>query len=146
MDEIDRKIIEVLQKDSRGSYKEIAMEVKISDVAVHKRIKKLAKGVIKRFTILVDQKEFGRPTTAILMIRCEIGKTPEIADLLSKVDEISEVYTTVGEYDIIAKVHTKDTEGLRRLVENNLRMIRGLNEIRTSIAFTGVKEELSLVM
>ncbi|RMF89130.1 MAG: Lrp/AsnC family transcriptional regulator [Methanobacteriota archaeon] len=146
MDDIDRKIIEKLQENSRASYKEIARDVKISDVAVHKRIKKLQKEVIRRFTVAVDQRSLGKGTTAILMVKCDVGAAPVIAERLSAMPDITEVYSTLGEYDIVAKIRTKDMETLKDIVEKQLRMIKGLHEIRTSIAFGSYKEEQSLVM
>ncbi len=145
MDEIDEKIIEALKKNSRSSYKEMARGTHISDVAVHKRIKKL-KGIIRAFTILVDQKSVGKEITAILMIKCEISKSPEIANRLSQVEDIREVYTTVGEYDIIAKIRTDNMDSLKEITEKEMRDIKGLNEVRTSIVFESLKEDQSLIL
>lgn len=145
MDEIDEKIIEALKKNSRSSYKEMARGTHISDVAVHKRIKKL-KGIIRAFTILVDQKSVGKEITAILMIKCEIGKALEIANRLSQVEDIREVYTTVGEYDIIAKIRTDNMDSLKEITEKELMDIKGLNEVRTSIVFESLKEDQSLIL
>ncbi len=145
MDEIDETIIKALKKDSRSSYKDISKKTHISDVAVHKRIKKL-KGTIKKFTILVDQKIVGKETTAILMIKCEIGSALEIAKRLSQIDDIREVYTTVGEHDIVAKIRTDNMQSLKEITEKELMQIRGLNEVRTSIVFEAIKEDMSLVM
>lgn len=145
MDEIDEKIIEALKKNSRSSYKDLARGTHISDVAIHKRIKKL-KGIIRKFTILVDQKSVGKEITAILMIKCEIGKSPEIANRLSQVEDIREVYTTVGEYDIIAKIRTDNMDSLKEITEKELMDIKGLNEVRTSIVFESLKEDQSLIL
>jgi Lrp/AsnC family transcriptional regulator for asnA, asnC and gidA len=145
MDETDEKIIEILKKNSRTSYKEIARNSKISDVAVHKRIKKLGEGVIRAFTVLVDQKAYGKNTIAIANVRCETGMTSEIAGALSKIDDITEVYTTVGNFDITAKIRTADTESLKEIIETKIMAIRGINEIRTSIVFDCIKEDVNLV-
>lgn len=145
MDEIDEKIIEALKKNSRSSYKDLARGTHISDVAIHKRIKKL-KGIIRKFTILVDQKSVGKEITAILMIKCEIGKALEIANRLSQVEDIREVYTTVGEYDIIAKIRTDNMDSLKEITEKELMDIKGLNEVRTSIVFESLKEDQSLIL
>jgi DNA-binding Lrp family transcriptional regulator len=147
MDEIDKKIIGKLRENSRASYKEIARVVKISDVAVHKRIKNLRKReVITRFTVTVDQKKLGKMTTAILMLKCEVGSAPEIAKKLAETLDISEVYTTIGEYDIVAKIRTDNMDTLKELVEKKLRMTKGIHEIRTSVVFDSFKEDLSLGM
>ncbi|MFV2040633.1 MAG: Lrp/AsnC family transcriptional regulator [Candidatus Hydrothermarchaeales archaeon] len=147
MDETDQKIIDKLRENSRASYKEIARGVKISDVAVHKRIKNLQKrGVIKRFTVTIDQRKLDKTTTAILMIKCDTGSAPEIAEGLAKTPDITEVYTTIGEYDLVAKIRTHDMDALKDLVEKKLRMTRGIHEIRTSVVFDAFKEDLSLGM
>jgi Lrp/AsnC family transcriptional regulator for asnA, asnC and gidA len=145
MDGVDREILEVLRGNSRAPYKEIADRVRISDVAVHKRIKKL-RDVIRRFTVLVDQKEWGKEVTALLSLRCASGRMGEIAAELARIEDVTEVYTTVGDQDIIAKVRTKDMETLREIVEKRMGKIRGLLEVRTSIVFGCIKEELFLVM
>jgi Lrp/AsnC family transcriptional regulator for asnA, asnC and gidA len=147
MDSIDLKIIGTLRDNSRASYKEIARGVKISDVAVHKRIKNLKKrGVIRKFTVIVDQKKLDKNTTALIMIKCDVGSAPEIAKKLSVTRDIAEVYTTVGEYDIIAKIRTTNMDTLKNIVEKNLRMTRGIHEIRTSVVFDSYKEDLSIGM
>ncbi len=145
MDEIDKKILETLEKNSRTSYKDIARHAKISDVAVHKRIKKLEGCVIRAFTVLVDQKTYGKGTTAIANIRCETGTTPKIAKALAEIEDVTEVYTTVGNYDITAKIKTADIDALKEIIETEVMAIRGINEIRTSIVFDCVKERVNLV-
>lgn len=146
MDDVDEKILEALRKNSRAPYKEIAKLVRISDVAVHKRIKKLNEGVIKAFTVLIDQREYGKETTALISLRCEVGRTASIARSLAKIKDVMEVYTALGEYDIVIKIRTKDTRSLREIVEKQLTRIKGINEIRASIVFDCVKEDVSLVM
>lgn len=147
MDELDLKIIAKISLNSRASYKEIAKDVNISDVAVHKRIKNLQKkGVIKKFTVITDQKKLGKNTTAMIMIRCNVGSAPEIARKISQIPDITEVYTTIGEYDIVAKIRTKDLETLKNLVEKKLRMTKGIHEIRTSVVFDSHKEDQSMGM
>jgi len=146
LDEIDQKILGALRKNSRAPYKDIAKKVYISDVAVHKRIKKLNGDVIKSFTVLVDQKKYGMDTTALISIRCQVGRTSEVAKALAKINDVTEVYTALGEYDIVIKVRTMDTQSLRGIVERQLTRIKGIIEIRTSIVYDAVKEDFSLVM
>jgi Lrp/AsnC family transcriptional regulator for asnA, asnC and gidA len=145
MDETDKKILEVLQRNSRTPYRDIARHAKISDVAVHKRIKKLSR-IIKAFTVLVDQREYGRKITAIVAMTCDAGRTPEIARALGDLEDVTEVYTTLGEHDIVAKIRTKDLDSLKKLVERDMIKIGGINEIRTSIVFDCIKENVNLVM
>lgn len=144
MDDTDKLILKVLMENSRTSYKEIAKTAKISDVAVHKRIKKL-KPVIRAFTVTVDQKEMDRTTVALVNIKCEVGRTNDIADELKEIGDVTEVYTTVGEYDIVAKVRTRDLETMKDIVKRSMAMIEGISEIRTSMVFDCKKEDINLV-
>lgn len=145
MDEINKKILEMLEKNSRTSYKDIARYANISDVAVHKRIKKLNESVIRAFTVLVDQRAYDKGITAIVSIRCETGMTPKIAKALAEIEDVTEVYTTVGNYDIVAKIKTAGTDTLKEIIETETMAIRGINEIRTSIVFDCIKEQVNLV-
>lgn len=145
MDEVDRKILEMLVENSRTPYKEIAKKTKISDVAVHKRIKKLEKGTIKAFTVLIHQEAVGRPITCILSIRCSISDSAAIAREIARIGDVTEVYTTLGEYDILAKIRTESIAKLREIVERQISKIRGINEVRASVVFECLKEDVSLV-
>jgi|TARA_B100001971_G_C18244522_1_gene573283 DNA-binding Lrp family transcriptional regulator len=145
MDEINMKILNVLQMNSRITYKEISKIVKISGVAVGNRIKNM-NNIIKSFTILVNQKEYGKNITAIFDITCETGKSQEIAKKIASIDDVMEVYTTLGKHDIVAKARTKNLESLKGIVEKEFFKIKGINEIRTSIVFDCIKENVSLIM
>ncbi len=145
MDNIDRKIIEILRKNARSSYKEIAKNANITDVAVLKRIKKLEENIIRGYVALVDQRAYGKEITAIISIRCEAAKSAYVAEEIAKLEDISEVYITVGDYDVVAKIRTTNLDTLKDLVEKKISMIRGINEIRTNIVFNCIKEDVSLV-
>ena len=146
MDDVDRKILEMLMKNSRTSYKEIAKKTKISDVAVHKRIKKLEKDTIKAFTVLISQKAMGKPITCILSIRCSISDSAAVAGEIARLEDVTEVYTTLGEYDIVAKIRTESIEKLREIVEKRISRIPGINEVRAGVVFECLKEDVSLVI
>ncbi len=146
MDEIDVRILRALMKNSRTPYREIAKETGISDVAVHKRIKKLESEVIKAFTVLVRQQALGRSTTCVLGIKCASGDVAEIARRLARIEDVTEVYTTFGEYDIVAKLRSGGISSLREVVEGHISRIPGIHQIRASIVFECYKEQPELVM
>lgn len=145
MDDVDRKILELLIENSKTSYKEIASKVGISDVAVHKRIKRMQKGVIRGFTALIEQGTFGLNLTCLVSIKCVSGEKERIAGEIAALEEVREVYTTIGEQDIIAKIRTRDISSLKELVDGKISSIKGIDEIRSSIVFNCLKEEVWLV-
>jgi len=139
IDEIDSKILELLAENSRLSYSDIARHFGFSDVAIRKRVDKLVeKGIIKKFTTIVDHKMLGKNVTAFLFFNTRSDKTQEITEQLLLIDGIEEVYISLGVYDIIAKVHCSDVVALKELTEKKLNDINGIIEVRPSIVFTEV--------
>jgi len=141
IDEIDTKILELLAGNSRMSYSDIARHFGFSDVAIRKRVEKLLeKGIIKKFTTVVDSKKLGKNVTAFIFFNTRSDKTNEIAEQLLNLDGIEEVYISLGVYDIIAKVHCTDVISLKELTEKKLNDINGIIEVRPSIVFTEVQK------
>jgi Lrp/AsnC family transcriptional regulator for asnA, asnC and gidA len=144
LDEIDFKIIELLSGNARMSYSDIARHFGFSDVAIRKRVEKLTeKGVIKKFTTLINHKKLGKNVSAFIFFNTRSDKTQEIADQLLGVEGIEEVYISLGVYDIIAKVYCDDVVALKQLTEGKLNEINGILEVRPSIVFTEINKKAS---
>lgn len=113
MDSIDKRIIELLSKNAAISSAEISKEVNLSVPAVNKRIQKLEKEVIERFTILTDRKALMKNVVAFVLIVMRYGDGVE--KFLSYVNEdkdILECHALTGEYDYLIKICALDVEGL----------------------------------
>ncbi len=131
LDEIDQKIIDLLKKDSRTSFVKIAEVVGLSETAVRKRIKVLLEhGTIRRFTVEIDEEQ---QTKAIAMIETQASKhTPEISQKFIKIEGVSYLFETTGEYDIIAVLSTTTIEELNRTLEE-IRLTEGVIRTNTSL-------------
>src|SRR5437867_12151421 len=87
IDEINLKIINILNKDSSMPFVEIAKQIGISDATVHIRVRRLiAAGVIKRFTISVDNNILGYDHLAYMGINIEPGFADEVTEGLLKIE------------------------------------------------------------
>lgn len=140
IDEIDTKILDLLNRDARMSYSEIARHFGFSDVAIRKRVDKLVdKGIITRFTTEVDHKKLGKNVSAFIFLNTRSDKTQEIAEQLLAIEGIEEVYVSMGVYDIIVKAHCSDVVDLKDLTETKLNDINGILEVRPSIVFSEAK-------
>lgn len=73
--------------------------------------------------------------TAIILINTERHKVNEIAELLASMQEISEVYSVSGNYDLIAIARVESTDNLAELVTNHLLKIDGIEKTATLLAF-----------
>jgi len=117
LDEIDRRILKLLFQDARTSYKRIGESVGLSEGAVRKRVKRLVdQGVIKRFTVVVDDKSMIKALTMI------------------NVDPSVEV---TGTYDAIALIMASDMNTLNRCIDG-VRRVKGVRNTNTCIILKSV--------
>jgi len=144
LDEVDRKILKILQKNSRTPLREISKKVGLVNSAVHVRIKKLKKrGIIKKFTAILNPEALNLPLLAFVLIKARRGKYEEVAEELVKYSEILEVYEITGKYDIILKVRTRNSEELDSLLDK-IRNVKGVRETRTMIVLKTQKNTTEL--
>ncbi|MCQ5377029.1 MAG: Lrp/AsnC family transcriptional regulator [Candidatus Methanomethylicia archaeon] len=124
MDQIDMQLLKLLTEDSRMSYTELAERIGISETAIRRRVKKLVdEKVITQFTIKVDQEKIGKSITAFVGVDVggEIG--PVAGSELMNKEEISELYTITGDFDIIMKVTCRTVKDLEKTIE----FVRGMD-------------------
>jgi Lrp/AsnC family transcriptional regulator for asnA, asnC and gidA len=124
LDEIDRKIIELLQEDSRKPFVEIAKELGLSDPTIHVRVKKLQEaGIIEKFTAVLAPAKVEKGIAAFVEINVKPNTIEEVIGNLGGLDEVLEIHETFGDYDLIAKLRAKTNEDLRDLVARKIRTI-----------------------
>jgi DNA-binding Lrp family transcriptional regulator len=73
--------------------------------------------------------------TAIVLVTCEVDRTPETAEALADLDGISEVYSVAGDWDLVAVVRVGGHEDLASVVTEQVRKVAGVATTRTLIAF-----------
>jgi DNA-binding Lrp family transcriptional regulator len=73
--------------------------------------------------------------TAIVLVHCEVDKTPETAQALADLDGVREVYSVAGDYDLVAVVHVRDHDDLATVVTERVRKTAGVLATQTLIAF-----------
>ena len=129
MDELDRKIIEILRRNSRSALTKIAKNVGLTEGAVRYRIKELLKsGDIKRFTI--DTKE---KVNAIVLVNTESHiPTEKISEVIKKIPDVIDVYEVSGDYDIICIVERKSVIDVNETIEK-IRKVKGVLETLTCL-------------
>ncbi|MGC8969224.1 MAG: Lrp/AsnC family transcriptional regulator [Conexivisphaera sp.] len=109
VDEKDLVILNKLRNNARSSYGEIAKELGISDVAVMKRIRKLeAEGVIKRYTIIADDRKAGYGAVSITGIDVEPERLFEVASALRDKPYVKYLAISSGDHEIMVIVKARD--------------------------------------
>ena len=139
----DKKILEILRKDSRMHTKEIARKTGIPRATVHERIKKMRKeGVIRRFTVLQDYKKLGLPVTCFVMVLFEPGGRPmaKVGEDIARLAGVTEVFQVGGDVDLLVKVKGESLEWVGNLVIGKIRALSGVKRTKTITVFGTVKE------
>lgn len=146
VDELDKKIIRVLNKNSRKSFREIARMVDTSVTGVIHRIKKFEdSGVIKGYIPLVNPEYFGLNLIAIIALRISQGKLLEAQKEIAKDSRVVAVYDITGEWDSLIIGYFKDREDLNMFIKNVLSM-KYIDRTVTHIVLNVVKEEKRIIV
>ena len=73
--------------------------------------------------------------TAIVLVRAEIQRIPEVAEMIAQIPEVSEVYSVTGEFDLVAMVRVRSHEELADVIPGRLNKVVGVSHTETHIAF-----------
>lgn len=139
LDDKDKRILNLLQENARLSYTDIANELNISEATVRYRVKKLVDaGVISKFTVLLDPRKIGYPTTGILMIKIVPEHFEGVAEKISNLFETRHVLQTTGDYDILTVVKARSLEHLNE-VRQKIELISGVKELSLSASMRLIK-------
>ena len=142
LDELDKKLLKELQRDSRQSYKALAEKLDVSDATIHKRVKTLQdKKIIKKFTALVDPEKAGFPVSFVINMEADPNQSKKIAERLAEIDEIYEVWIVAGAYTITARARVKDLHELQKMANNVLSDMEGVRKMDISLATKIIKSE-----
>jgi Lrp/AsnC family transcriptional regulator, regulator for asnA, asnC and gidA len=146
LDDINIKIIDMLRKDSSVPFVEVARQIDVSDATIHNRVQRLiAAGIIKKFTISVDNNRLGYSHLAYMGIDIEYGFIDEISNDLCNMDEVLEVHEMHGTYDVFIKIRAKDLGQLREIVQNNISKIPHILDVELMTVLKTAKEEHSVL-
>jgi Lrp/AsnC family transcriptional regulator, regulator for asnA, asnC and gidA len=143
LDAVDRKILNMLQKDARVPFATIGIEASVSEATVRYRVKNLEKrSIIKTYTALLDPTKVGFSTTGIMMVKLEPILFEEAAKQIGDLPEAYHVFQNTGDFDIVSVVHTRDLGHLSEL-RKRVQLIPGVREVMVSAATRLIKIKTS---
>lgn len=136
IDNLDKTILNLLMKDARMPYLEIARMCNVSGATVHLRVQKLEKmGIIQGSHLVVNPSKLGVGICAFLGIYLDKGSTyRDVAHELMQFPEIVECHFTTGIYSIFVKVYCKDTDHLRTVLNDKIQRISSVQRTETLIS------------
>ncbi len=136
IDKIDRKILQLLVRNARMPFLEIARECGISGAAIHQRVKKLdEQGIILGSRLVVDPRLVGYDVCAFVGIKVQ-EPSLELATIeqLKQIPEVVECHYITGKHNLFIKMYCEDNEHLMRTLAEKIRNIPGVVGTETVIS------------
>lgn len=138
LDELDLQILDILIKDCRTPYLEIARICHVSGGTIHVRMKKMEDlGIIKGTRILLNLPKLGYDVTCFVGIYLDSASSfPAVFNELSDIKELVELHLITGDYTIFAKVICKSISHLQDILMNKINIIDGVSRSDTFISLS----------
>ena len=146
MDELDRRIIRLLQIDGRASNARIAREVGVSEGTVRRRLRHLINGEVIKVIAVPNLEEMGYGTSALVGLQTEPGRVDEVSDALAALPETHYVAIATGTYDIFAWVGLESSERLGTFLRNQVGTIPGVTRTETFVNLSIKKRTYGLIL
>jgi len=140
LDEIDQKIIAILQKDGRVPFAKIAEELNVSAGMIRVRYNRLMEMGVLRVLAITNPLRMGYQTMALIGIKADGKSLLAIADKIAALEEVIYLIVVSGAYDIIAEVVCRDQKHLLQFLTERLYKIEGVRETESFMHLKIVKE------
>jgi len=136
LDKIDLHILNIITKNARIPFKDVAAEVGVSRAAVHQRVNRMVDlKVIIGSGYFVDPKKVNYKTCTYVGIFLEKGSLyVNVVEQLKKIPEIVECHYTTGQYAIFIKVYARDNAHLKEILSDRVQKIPGISSTETILS------------
>jgi len=143
LDDLDKKLLALLQEDSNRTTKELSVKLGLSVTAVYERIKKLEReGLIIKYVALLDRKKLEKS----FVVFCHIKLVQHSKEFLTrfesqvaKLEEVHECFHISGDYDYILKIYVRDMEEYREFMVTKLTTLQHIGSTHSSFVISEVK-------
>jgi DNA-binding Lrp family transcriptional regulator len=148
LDRIDTLVINSLMQDGRKSFRQIAKEIGVSTPTVESHFTKMmGLGIIKNIVPILDIERIEKQTSAFIYLKIDHpNQTLIVANKISVIPEIKNVYLLTGEYNLMLKVITDKPEHVEELVRTRIAIIKGIISSSIQIVTKTIKESQSVTI
>jgi len=140
IDDMSKAIIEKLQRDGRRSYAGIGKDVGLSEAAVRQRVQRLIDSGVMDIVAVTDPMQLGFTRQAMVGVRCQ-GDAIKVAERLAKLDAVSYVVLTAGNFDALVEVVCADDAELLEQLTTEIRAVPGVTSTETLVYLKLVKQQ-----
>ncbi len=147
MDEIDRKICEIIQRDGRKSSAEIADAVGVSVSTANERVRRLtASGAVAAWRAILDPAHVGMGLCGFILIDMSFEGEEEAKAVLSERPEIQELHHISGAHSYLAKIRVADTAAMQGFLQNVVKPLAAVERTETIFVLETVKETTEMAI
>ena len=148
LDTTDRKLINLLQNNSKQTTKQLSLQLHLSVTAVYERIKKLEnQKVIQKYVAIVNKNKIEKS----FLIFCHVKLIQHSKEYVStfereilKLQEVSECFHVSGDYDYILKIYVKDMDAYRKFMVTKLTTIKYIGSTHSTFSIEQVKNTTAI--
>ncbi|HKK11618.1 MAG TPA: Lrp/AsnC family transcriptional regulator [Flavobacteriaceae bacterium] len=147
-DDIDKKLLRLLQQDCKQTNKALSNKLNLSVTAVYERIRKLEReGVIDSYVALVKKEKVEKAFVAfchIKLVQHSQDYVVRFEEEVTKLSEVLECYHISGDYDYLLKVLVRDMEAFREFIVNKLTSINHIGSTHSMFVINEVKHTTTI--
>ena len=148
LDEVDLKLLGILQSNGKLTTKEIASQVHLSPTPVYERIRRLEReGIIKKYVALVEAEKVGKG----LIVFCDVTLKQHSKEIGNKFVEqimslrfVNECYNISGDHDFRLKIMVRDMKHYQNFVLNDLGSIENIGSAHSTFVMGVIKHSYAV--
>ncbi len=148
LDSLDKKLINLLQNDSKQTTKQLSLQLNLSVTAVYERIKKLEnQKVIDKYVAIINKNKIEKS----FLVFCHLKLIQHSREYVTtfereiiKLEEVSECFHVSGDFDYILKIYVKDMEEYRNFMVSKLTAIKYIGSTHSIFAIEQVKNTTAI--
>jgi len=132
LDDINKRIIEQLQRDGRMSYANLAKKIGLSEAAARQRVQRMLDSGVMQIVAVTDPLTLGFRRQVMIGIKVE-GDMRSVANQIAQIPEVDYVVVCAGSFDVLAELVCTDDEHLLWLLNDKIRTIAGVSTTETFV-------------
>ena len=143
IDDLDLKILSELSKDASISVPRLSKKININSSVVYSRIKRLVKrGLIKKFTIVINDEALGFNVKALTGITMDSKLRDNVLGELFKSPEVREVAEVTGRFDVLVTMTARSLDEMHQIISEKVGRIEGVQKTETFIEMRKTSREI----
>ena len=144
IDDLDVKILSELAKDASISVPKLSKKINVNSSVLYSRIKRLVKsGLIKKFTIIINDEALGFSVKALTGINMDSKLRDNVLNELFRLPEVREVAEVTGRFDVLVTMNSHSLDEMHQLISEKIGRIEGVQKTETFIEMRNTSRELA---